>query len=251
MKNLMIYVNPNGFDEESKKLVKIQIDNSLDLGWKPEEILLVTNFPYEYSGIKALVLNDTGYFDYFKPATKYTVLSQLFDMGLIEDKVHMMHDLDAFQLVPITQEELGIENLDAAFCDYGRLRLWQLGCFYFKKSAEDIIRYLTKRIIEKRDTDKEKSIFKPIDEYTLLEITDNNEININSRIKKLNGAYLMGMRRLTLTYPKAEKPLKMLHFHPESKILNTLDIAMRGRNRLGIPLMNDRLINIFKRYGYT
>ena len=37
MKNLLIYVNPRkDFGEEEKIAIKIQIDNSLDLGWKKE-----------------------------------------------------------------------------------------------------------------------------------------------------------------------------------------------------------------------
>ena len=42
MKNLLIYTGPNKkFDAETVKFAKIQIDNSLDLGWKRENILLV------------------------------------------------------------------------------------------------------------------------------------------------------------------------------------------------------------------
>ena len=50
MKQLLIYIGPTDkFDDEHEVLTKIQIDNSLDLGWKKEDILLVTNFPYEYN----------------------------------------------------------------------------------------------------------------------------------------------------------------------------------------------------------
>ena len=60
MKNLLIYITPNGFDTESEKLAKLQIDNSLELGWKKEDMLFVTSFPYEYRGIKSIVV-DGGY----------------------------------------------------------------------------------------------------------------------------------------------------------------------------------------------
>jgi hypothetical protein len=54
MKNLLIHINPVSkiFSPEHEDLTRIQIDNSLELRWKKEEILLVTNFPYEYRGIK-------------------------------------------------------------------------------------------------------------------------------------------------------------------------------------------------------
>ena len=59
MKNLLVYVSPNKqFDDEHKILAKIQIDNSLDLGWKKEDIILATNFDYEYRGIKSVIVDD-------------------------------------------------------------------------------------------------------------------------------------------------------------------------------------------------
>lgn len=52
MKNLLIYTNADKeFSEENKTLVKIHIDNSLELGWDRKDILLYTNFPYEYNGV--------------------------------------------------------------------------------------------------------------------------------------------------------------------------------------------------------
>lgn len=47
MKNLLIYVNPRkDWDDETRKLIKLQVDNSLDLGWSSRDIILATNFPY-------------------------------------------------------------------------------------------------------------------------------------------------------------------------------------------------------------
>jgi hypothetical protein len=52
MKNLLIYISPeHKFLPEYDKLVRIQIDNSLELGWKKEDIMLVTNFIFEYNGV--------------------------------------------------------------------------------------------------------------------------------------------------------------------------------------------------------
>ena len=68
MKNLLIYINPAKDFVDSKdrtnikELAKIQIDNSLDLGWAVEDIVFVTNFPYEYGGVKALVIDDDSLF---------------------------------------------------------------------------------------------------------------------------------------------------------------------------------------------
>lgn len=89
------------------------------------------------------------------------------------------------------------------------------------------------------------------DEFSLMRLTDNNIGNINARIKRLNGTYDFGLRKIVECYEKAKKPLKVLHFHPHSKLLNTLAIAMYGKNRIRKPLMNERLIKIFHHYGYS
>ena len=137
MINLLIYINPidKRFIGEYVDLVRIQIDNSLELGWKPEDILLVLNFDYEYRGIKAVKVDDYQVFDQNK-STKIPAINQLFKDGVIkEDKVYWFHDLDAFQLSPI---ELSLEK-DAAFTDHGHFsKTWNAGSFFFKKSAEDI-----------------------------------------------------------------------------------------------------------------
>ncbi|KKR28424.1 MAG: hypothetical protein UT61_C0050G0008 [Candidatus Woesebacteria bacterium GW2011_GWA1_39_8] len=59
MKNLLIYINPpKCFGDEEKITVQIQIDNSLELGWKREDIIFVTNFSYEYNSIKAIKIDE-------------------------------------------------------------------------------------------------------------------------------------------------------------------------------------------------
>lgn len=251
MKNLLIYVNPSKtFDDESEKLIKIQIDNSLALGWKHEDIVLVTNFQYEYGGVRAHVV-DRGYFGIDKEASKITTIVHLFDIGFFDTELYWCHDLDAYQLEPITEPELGLDNLVAGFNDYCRSPRWQLGSFFFKKGAEHIFRDMVKIMIPKTDNaGKPYDDGTPLDEYALMFLTDNNINNINTEIKRLNGTYDFGMRRVDYCYDKADKPLKVLHFHPRNPLINTLAIAMYGKNRIGKPLMNDRLIKIFNKYGY-
>lgn len=250
MKNLLIYVNPDGFDAESEKLTKIQIDNSLELGWNPADVILITDFPYEYRGIKATVVSKGSI--RIKTYSKLTTIVHLFKIGFIGDDLYWCHDIDAYQLEPITEKELGLDKLDAGFNDYGRKPLWQLGSFFFKKGARDIFSYLVERInIRLPQYGKPHKNKNALDEMVLLEMTDNNVNNINRRIKRLNGTYDFGMRKIPECYEKTIKPLKVLHFHPESKLQDTLGIVMHGRNRLGFPLMNERLIKIFNHYGYT
>jgi len=238
MKNLLIYVHPNKkFDELNEKLVKIQIDNSLELEWAVEDIILVTNFPYEYRGVRSFVV-DKGYCLFKDTATKATTIAHLFEIDFFEDYLYWAHDLDAFQLEPITEDELGLDGLDAGFNDYCRIPQWQLGSFFFKRTAKDILMAVGAGV---------RPGFH--DEFVLGKLTKENFNDVNSRIKRLNTTYDFGLRKIAECYEKANKPLKVLHFQPYSKLLPTLDIAMYGKNRIKKPLMNERLIRIFERHG--
>ena len=248
MKNLIIYINPDGFNKENEKLTKLQIDNSLELGWRVEDIILVTDFFYEYNGVKAYVIDTgCGYCSFINTASKVKALSYLFDIDFIGYGIYWCHDLDAFQVEHITEKELGLENFDLGLCDYGRSPAWQMGSFFFKQAAEDIFKENVRRI--KPGKNKRGQVIQ--DENIMLDMTNENFKGINSRIKRLNITYDFGMRRVKLCYNKAIKPLKVLHFHPNSKLLNTLAIAMYGKNEIGKPLMNERLINLFKKYAYN
>jgi len=243
MKNLLIYINPRKyFDEKSEIFVKIQIENSLDLGWKIEDIMLVTNFPFEYMGVKSFIVSDDAYCEELGLSTKTRCVSYLFDNGMIEDQIYWCHDLDAFQLEVVTEEELELDK-DAGFCDYCRKPMWQLGSFFFKNTAGSIFKDILPLVKPDYKFGREQN-----EEYALLELTTNNTNGINDRIKRMNTTYDFGMRKIEMCYEKANKPLKVVHFNPFSELLNTLGIAMYGRNRIRKPLMNDRLIDLFKKY---
>ena len=113
MKNFLVYLNPSKqFNKENDELTKIQIDNSLDLGWKIEDILLVTNFDYEYRGVKALVVGDDCYYskNNFYRSSKIPVINQLFKDGIInEGEIYWFRDNDAFQLEPLTEEKIKLD----------------------------------------------------------------------------------------------------------------------------------------------
>jgi hypothetical protein len=250
MKNLLIYVNPDGFDLESEKLAKIQIENSLDLGWKIEDILFITNFSFEFMGVKTFVTEE-GYCNFKPEASKITTINYLFGKGFFkEKKLYWSHDLDAYQLEPITEKELGLEEVDLGLTDYGRKPNWQMGSFFFKKNTQDLFEEIVARIGPGLDENRREKHDETIIQY----MTDTNIKNINTRIKRLNNRYNFGMRKIDICYEKAIKPIKVLHFHPyhtRNNGLDTLGIAIRGKNSLKKPLMNERLIKIFNKYGYS
>ncbi len=239
MKLLLFYINPKReFDEQSEKLIRIQVDNSLELGWKIEDIILTTNFEYEYSGVKALVVEDDVYCDYSPISTKVTGVLELFKRGLIEDELYWMHDLDAFQLVQILESEIVGEF---SLCDYGRLPKWAGGSIFFRGSAKDIFEKI------KETMDKHRAV----DENALTLLMQENE-HIRNRVKKNNISYNFLPYNLRSCYKMALKPLRVAHFHPyqirlKLGIPRMLDFY-KGKNKLNMPLIPERLINIFNKH---
>src|SRR3989344_8010450 len=121
MKNLMIYISPTGsFDNprsdlasnDAGPLAKVQYENSLELGWRKEDILLFTNFHFRYGELKAKNFLDMSDFFNKKPqASKINAIVSLFQKGLIANKeTYWFHDFDAFQLRPITEKEINIKD---------------------------------------------------------------------------------------------------------------------------------------------
>lgn len=247
MKNLLIYINPKKeFDEESQKLVRIQIDNSLDLGWKKQDLILATNFPFLYQGLGSLLLPDNLDYKFDLNASKLPAIIFLIKNGFITEKeLIWCHDLDAYELNKIEENELELENFDLGLTHYTYKPQWQFSSLFFRSSALDIFELLDRSIRENPSKTRNN-------EKHLTYLIENKMID-PKRFKKLNPAYNFTKRYIETVYREAEKPLKVLHFRPSDKDArmnsNALDMFMYGKNSLKMPLMNERLEKIFKING--
>lgn len=248
MKNLLIYTGPNKkFSEEDLVLARIQIDNSLDLGWAKEDILIATDFPFEYNNIKSTIVPDGLYYKFDKNANKLPVVLYLINQGLITlSELYWCHDFDAYELNKIDELELGLEHFDLGLIPYFYKPEWQFGSFFFKSRAKDILELLDQ-------TTRAKPHLSRNNEKTLTKLIKDNAID-KRRYKKLNVTYSVMKRCLETVYNEAIKPVKVLHFRPsdpkdERMPDSALNMFMYGKNSLKIPLMNDRLIKIFHQHG--
>jgi len=260
MKNLMIYVNPNksfsngNWQDETDVLAKVQIDNSLAMGWKKEDMMLVTNFPYEYSGIKAIEVGDTNYCSFSDGTpSKINAICELFDRGLIEDDLYWFHDFDAFQLEDLEMEipDNMIALTRYGVCDpkKGLNGRWSTGSLFFGKDTKDIFQWIKEAVYK----------YQANEEVSLLALTRHNRHGISDRIRELNISYNFATRRrnIIVGYEIAEKPLKVIHFHPYDKRdvyylhngKNNVEVCLHGKNPMNMPLVNERLIGIFNRHG--
>ncbi len=247
MKNLLIYTGANKkFGEEDSVLAKIQIDNSFDLGWKKEDIMLVTDFAFAYNGIQSMVIPDGMYYDFDKNANKIPVVVYLIKNNLISEKdLYWCHDFDVYENYFFDESELELKNFDLGLTHYTYKPEWQCGSFFFKTGAWDIFELVDRTTRAKPHSSRNN-------EKTLTKLINRNAID-SRRYKRMNVTYNITKRYIERIYPLADKPLKVLHFRPSDKdplMSNTaLEMFMYGKNRLKIPLMNERIIKIFNHHG--
>jgi len=217
MKQLLVYISPTDkFDAEHETLTKIQVDNSLELGWKPEDIILATNFPWEYRGVKSHVMEgDYGALDGNR-SSKIKVIHKLLMDWFVNDVV-WFHDHDAFQL-----ELFNAPYADFSVTDHGWSHTWNAGSFFFNQDTQWVFEQILKKMgNEMNEQDALTTIYDDVFP---------NFINITHNLN---------IYQLKQNIEKADKPLLVAHFHPHKP---------RHMN-LFRPILPQRLLDIFKGYG--
>jgi hypothetical protein len=245
MKNLLVFIHPSkGFADYRREmdfLSKVQIDNSLAFGWKREDILIVTNFDFEYNGVKSLVVPDSVFNPKKKTVSKINAILALFEMNLIGDELFWFHDFDAFQNAPLGEVNLGSKDL-ALTNSSGHDKRLSTGVLFFSQSARDIFEMIQSKCIEHG-----------INEERALMMLD----GIRDRLLVLNLSHNFAIRdrRVAENYALSDKPLKVLHFHPTDKKFcmseptkNSLQVVY-GDNSFGEALISKTLDKSFKKHG--
>jgi len=197
MRNLFVFLNPNhSFDDgyNSEKMAEAQIDNCLRF---EKDIMLITNFPYEYRGVKAMEVSDELFCEVDKKASKINVIVHLLENKML-DGLTWFHDLDAFQLAPIDLEL----KRDVGFTTYGYKTNWNTGSIFFKPEALDVFRWIKDCVYAIEEGE----------EQALQLLTEHNFNNINSRYEKIDSTYNVGIRGTKKVVFISEKPIKVIHF---------------------------------------
>ena len=219
--------------EGTFNLLKAQIDNSLECGWDPKDIIIATNFEFEYKKVKTYVLDEIC--DYSQFFHKQYATLEMMKKGIFEGQNIWYHDLDAFQLEPF---DFPYFNGDCGTCVYpnGDGHSCQCGVIYLKHSSKDIFEFLVNNM-------KAKNFQTPDDEVVI-----RNHVKLNpkysNRVSVLNTSYNMGMTGFNYRYQSAEKPIKVAHFHPNNP--KQYSYMVEGKNDLNIKIVNERLLNILK-----
>ncbi len=225
MKNVMVANYRPGAAAGAHQLEKwldAQIDNSLMLGWKPDDVIVIANFAYQRAGIRATPaeLNRSCL-----RGSKVFAMDFLFREERVDpDGVYWTHDLDAWQnhwFEPPAFADVGIT-------EYSR-PTFNGGSVFYHFTARDIVAEIVRRI-EESGIDKEE----PVLDEVLRSATYRDRVTI------LNSTFNVGCSGFVERYQRSVKPILVSHMHPNNSI--AWDTHVNDRNNLGERAMSPRLV---------
>jgi len=209
-----------------------QIENSLELGWSKEDIIIGTNFKFKYRGIESVILKDIC--PYSAVMSKIYGVRELMNNGVI-DKDVWVHDLDAWQNCEF--EFPNIADIGITTSPSGRIdeppRTNNSGSFFVRTSGLDLV----EKIIEHGDQNRYKN-----DEHAINHLNPNLHPEYSDRVMFVDQTFNMGgnMRRYCL----ASKPIKVIH----NRFVH--DMANPGRCPGNEQIASNRLWSCLQRCGY-
>lgn len=217
--------------DELYNYFKAQVDNSIDLGWDPKDICIVTNLDFEYRNVT--IIKTKLLCTYNKYFNKQWGIYELLKENLIDDNF-WIHDFDDWQLTKFN----GFPQFDGLVgaCKYlfeNPIPQWNTGSIFVKKTALPIFEY----IYETMETNKH---LPNINQYG-----DENIFNIcvyehfQSIVSEIDYTYNVGCTGFKDRYDKATKPISVGAFKPNDK----RDVGIFRDN------VSERLIQIFKKYN--
>jgi hypothetical protein len=204
--------------------LKAQIDNSLLYGWAKEDIILGTNFDFEYNGIKNVTLKNICTFNPF--VNKWYGALELLETGVLTDDF-WMHDQDNWQ---VEKFEFPSFEQNLAGCTYKYLGEINTGSLFFKKTSMDFLKYIVKFI----DANKHLKVASDENYIALMRSNTNAVRHINI----INNEYNVGMTNFQHRFDSAVKPIKVIGVKPHDK-----DCLKFYTDKDLVPM---ELINIFK-----
>jgi len=239
MKNVLIYNrlenNLRYTDEILINSLKAQVDNSIRLGWKPNDIIIGTNFNFEYNGIKNYELKNICYHNPF--FNKFYGMLELMESNILNDDF-WFHDQDAWQINKFNFPEFSGK---IAGCTYVYTPEWNTCSMFIKKSSIDIIRY----IVEFMEMNAEHKV--DSDENWISFLRHNSEIS--SYFSTINNKFNVGRTHMEDRYQAAKLPVCVIGFQPQ--VTKSVEV-FTGGNSLNVNLIDKEFNNIllthFKEY---
>ncbi len=207
--------------------LKAQIDNMLELGWEPKDIILLTNFDFEFMGIKAELIKLN---DFCLTGSKLWGLKWLFDNDRVDGIIYAA-DLDCWQNAWFDCPEF---EGDVGASQYSNPK-FNGGSIFWKPTSKDIV----DEIVEILTKEKAK-----VEEPALNKIFKSEKYK--DRISVLNYTYNVGCSGFAPRYEKSLKPIRVCHFHPQNSV--AWEIHGLDRDGVGGIAVTIRLERLLRRY---
>ncbi len=229
MKNFMVAnlsENKRYKSEKIELLIKAQIENSLEIGWDPADIILLANFDYEFMGIKSLNvdLNKeclTG--------SKVFGMKYLFDNDMVNEVI-WAHDLDAWQNVWFDCPEIK----DVGITCYST-RKFNGGSVFWGQNSSDIVNEIVRIITEDNEGKEEPTLNKVL-----------KSKQYEKRVEIINRTFNVGCSGYVVRWMDSIKPLRVCHFHPYNFI--AWETHALDRNGLDVKGITSRLEKLLRKY---
>ena len=180
-----------------------QIDWSLSLGWKKDDIIIGTNFSFEYNGVKNYNLTDICTYSGFNNFW-YGAL-ELIKNGVLTE-YFWLHDQDSW---PVRNFEFPIFPGIIAGAEYQGTKQWNCGSIYMKDSVEPILDY----IVELMRNNPEAPVSS--DEVWIGWCRFDNMSQIKEYMSSINTTYNCGCTHFQKRYDVATKPINVFSFKPD------------------------------------
>jgi hypothetical protein len=231
MKNLMVAnFQPQGTvsQQQLTALLDAQIENSLALGWRADDIVVVSNFAYSFQGVDATQLPlNRGCLR----GSKIFALDAVFRDGCFaSDDIVWAHDLDAWQNYAFTSpwfRDLGLSH-------YSQPK-FNGGSIFCRRSAGDMIRAVVDEIMATADDREEPAI-----NCVLRSPVYQNRVTV------LNSTFNLGCSGFVERYQRSLKPILVSHFHPTNRLAWDTHVNDRnGCGRSASPRLVDLLVRRF------
>jgi len=194
MKHIMTLKVEKGFDWESERYICAQVDNLLRLRVPVEDILFITNFDFLYRNVHTVKVPELDehrrYFEY-----KYIALKAAKRLRMINE-ITWLHDLDVWQNYAFSEKP--------PFRDMGGVlqKSWiNGGSLFIRFTGFDLMDSITDMVIGKDGSDEPR----------ITKIARKN----SDRFDVLNPTWNLGTSYFHQRLSLADKPVMVLHFHPE------------------------------------
>lgn len=212
--------------EELYKYFRSQIDNSLRLGWKENDIVVVTNLDFYYKNVN--IIKTKRLCRYNRYFNKQYGICEILEENLIDDDF-WFHDFDDWQINPF--EFPKFDGL-IGMAKYINNTQWNTGSIFIKKSSVNIWRLIVDFMDVNQDSLKNQG-----DENIVNYVYSQYYGELNPYFSHLNNKFNVGVTGFDYRFNTADKPICVLAFKPDDPVGYNL---MLNNN-----LIDNELKNIF------